>query len=70
VVELPPFRVRSAELFRDGVIVTFSDGKSALFSSDFLHASLAQAQDLTDQGTDGEDQPASQGDEAGGAGRE
>jgi hypothetical protein len=49
VAELSPFRVRSAELFRNGVIVTFDNGKSALFSADLLYASLPQAQDLSDQ---------------------
>jgi hypothetical protein len=62
--------VRSAELFRDGVIVTFSDGRCALFSADFLHASLSQAQELTDQSAEGEDQSGNQGDAAGGATRQ
>lgn len=69
-MEFPPFRLRSAELFRGGVIVTFADGRSALFSADFLRASLGQAQELTDQDADGEDQSGNQGDVAGGTTRE
>lgn len=57
-------RVCSAELFRDGVIVTFTDGNSALFSADLLHASLSQAQDLTHQTDDSEDPIGNQGDVA------
>jgi hypothetical protein len=41
-----------------------------LFSADFLHASLSQAQDLTDQSTEGDDQSGNQGDSAGGAKRQ
>jgi hypothetical protein len=70
VAEPSPFRVHSAELFRDGVIVTFADGKSALFSADFLRASLPQAQDLTDQDAEGDHLSLNQSDTAGGAGRE
>jgi hypothetical protein len=40
--------VRFVELLRDGVVITFSDGKSALFSADFLRASLPHAQELSD----------------------
>jgi hypothetical protein len=43
-----PSRVRSAELFRDGIIITFADGKSALFSADLLYAALSQAQELSE----------------------
>lgn len=70
VAELSPYRVRSAELFRDGVIVTFSDGRSALFSANLLYASLSQAQDLTDQSVEGEDQSGNQGDTTGGGTRQ
>jgi hypothetical protein len=45
-------RVRFAELLRDGVVITFTDGKSALFSADFLHASLPQAQELSENDED------------------
>ena len=64
MAELFPFRVRSAEVFRDGVIVTFADGRCALFSADLLYTSLSQAQDLNDQIADGEGQSSNQGDEA------
>lgn len=40
-------RVVCAELLREGVAITFSDGKAALFSPEFLHASLPHAQELT-----------------------
>jgi hypothetical protein len=63
VAQHSPFRVRSAELFRDGVIVTFADGKCALFSANLLYASLSQAQDLTDQIGEGDDQVGNQNDE-------
>jgi hypothetical protein len=46
MAELPPHRVRSAELFRNGIIVTFTDGRSALFPAELLYASLAEAQEL------------------------
>jgi hypothetical protein len=64
VAELLPFRVRSAEVFRDGVIVTFADGRCALFSAALLYTSLSQAEDLNDQIADAEDQLSDQGDEA------
>ncbi len=46
MAELQPHRVRSAELFRNGIIVTFADGKSALFPAELLYASLPEAQEL------------------------
>jgi hypothetical protein len=46
MAEPAPRRVRSAELFRDGIIITFTDGRSALFSAELLYGSLAQAQEL------------------------
>jgi hypothetical protein len=43
------YGVRFVELLRgDGVVITFSDGKSALFSADFLRASLSHAQELSE----------------------
>jgi len=48
--------VRSAELLQDGVAITFSDGKAALFSAELLYASLPQAHDLAvDDEDDGAD---------------
>jgi len=53
--QTPP-RVRSAELLQDGVAITFSDGKAALFSAELLYASLPQAHDLAvDDEDDGAD---------------
>jgi len=43
----PPNRVRCAELVRDGMIITFTDGRSALFSADFLYESLSEAQEIS-----------------------
>jgi hypothetical protein len=43
-----PCQVRFVEQVREGVIITFSDGKCALFSADLLYASLSQAQELHD----------------------
>lgn len=56
--ELPTCRVRSVEVFRNGIIVTFTDGKCALFPADLLYASLPQAQELTDED---EEEPRNQG---------
>jgi hypothetical protein len=39
--------VVSAELLREGVAITFSDGKAALYSVELLYSFLAQAQELT-----------------------
>jgi len=52
--ELQPHRVRSAELFRNGIIVTFADGKSALFPAELLYASLPEAQELCENEEDEE----------------
>jgi hypothetical protein len=41
-----PCRVRFVELVREGLIITFSDGKCALFSADLIYASLSQAKEL------------------------
>jgi len=57
VAESIPYRVRSVELFRNGVIVTFADGKCALFSADLLYASLSEAQELTDQSDQDDEEP-------------
>lgn len=50
--EFLPCRVRFAELVREGVIITFSDGKCALFSDDLLYALLSQAQELHENDED------------------
>ena len=57
VAESTPHRVRSVELFRNGVIITFADGKCALFSADLLYASLSQAQELSDQSDQDDEEP-------------
>jgi hypothetical protein len=48
MAETPPCRVCSAELFRNGIIIAFTDGKCALFPADLLYALLSQAQEFTD----------------------
>jgi hypothetical protein len=48
MAELPKNRVCSVELFRNGVIITFSDGKCALFPAEILYATLPKAQELSD----------------------
>jgi hypothetical protein len=45
-------RVRSAEVFRNGILVTFADGKCALFPADFLYSSLPEAEELSDSDDD------------------
>jgi hypothetical protein len=67
MAESSTYCVRSAELFRNGIIITFADGKCALFSADLLYAALSQAQELTDQE---EDEPGTQGDAAVGVPRQ
>lgn len=41
-----PTRVKYAELVGRGVIITFADGKCALFPADLLYSTLPQAQEL------------------------
>ena len=41
-----PCRVRFVEMVREGLIITFSDGKCALFPADLLYAMLPEAQEL------------------------
>jgi hypothetical protein len=48
MLDSSPSQVRFVELVREGVIITFSDGKCALFSADLLYATLSQAQELHD----------------------
>lgn len=48
----PSRRVCSAELFRNGVIITFADGKSALYPADLLYSFLPQAQELNESEED------------------
>ena len=47
VMEIPPkIRVRSAERVSKGVIITFDDGKSALYSASLLRDMFSQAAEL------------------------
>ena len=47
VMETPPkIRVRSAERVSKGVIITFDDGKSALYSASLLREMFSQAAEL------------------------
>jgi hypothetical protein len=39
-------RVISADTLKRGVVITFDDGKRALYSSDLLHGSFPQAEEL------------------------
>jgi hypothetical protein len=48
MAEFPSYRVCSVELFRNGVIITFADGKCALFPGELLYAALPQAHELRD----------------------
>ena len=50
MAESSTHRVCSVELFRNGIIITFADGRSALFSADVLYASLPQAEELNENG--------------------
>jgi hypothetical protein len=53
MAESPHCRVSSAELFKNGIIITFTDGKCALFPADLLYASLPQAQELNEDDEEG-----------------
>ena len=44
----PPPAIAFAERLYDGVVVTFTDGKCALYPAHFLYDSILQARDLTD----------------------
>jgi len=39
-------RVKYAEIVSRGIVITFADGKCALFPADLLYATLPQAQEL------------------------
>jgi hypothetical protein len=42
-------RVLFAELLRGGIVITFSEGKSALFPAELLYESLPKAQNLEEE---------------------
>jgi hypothetical protein len=42
----PHSRVKYAEIVSRGIVITFADGKCALFPADLLYATLPQAQEL------------------------
>jgi hypothetical protein len=44
----PKIRVRSAERVSRGLIITFDDGKSALYSASLLRDTFLQTEELTD----------------------
>jgi len=48
---LPP-RVAFAERLDGGVVVTFEDGRTALYSAALLHDFLSQAQEILDEPED------------------
>jgi hypothetical protein len=41
-------RVESVDRLNGGIIVTFDDGKSAVYSGSLLRATFGQAQDITE----------------------
>jgi hypothetical protein len=45
-------RVVDAERLGDGVIITFDDGKSAVYSASLLQAIFTQAQEVNEQEPD------------------
>lgn len=45
-------RIISADRTSNGIIVTFEDGKCALYSTTLLHAMFSQAQELLDSDED------------------
>jgi hypothetical protein len=45
-------QVKYAELVGGGLIITFADGKCALFPADLLYATLPQAQELREADDD------------------
>jgi hypothetical protein len=46
--------VTCVDRFRAGVVITFEDGKSALYSSDLLHGTFPQAEELKETDSLGE----------------
>jgi hypothetical protein len=48
----PKIRLRSAERVSGGLIITFDDGKSALYSASLLRDTFLQAEELTDPNWD------------------
>jgi hypothetical protein len=42
------YRITAAERLRKGVVITFDDGKSALYSIALLRSTFRLAEDLTD----------------------
>ena len=51
VTEFLP-RITHAERLKTGVIITFEDGKCALYSAALLHSVLSQAEELMDSDED------------------
>jgi hypothetical protein len=49
-METPPVpRVTHAERLNDGVIITFEDGKCAIYSTSLLYATLTQAETIASE---------------------
>jgi hypothetical protein len=48
----PKIRVRSAERVGGGLIITFDDGKSALYSASLLRDTFSQAEELKEPNWD------------------
>jgi len=44
-----PTRIVCAERMTDGIVVTFEDGKCAIFSTAFMYANLRYAEAITEK---------------------
>jgi hypothetical protein len=53
---LPQQRIISADKVREGLAITFADGKSAMFSAALLYATLPQAQQVEPESEDEADE--------------
>jgi hypothetical protein len=51
-------RILHAERCREGVIVTFADGRTALYSSNLLYSIISNAQEVLDVEEEEEEQQA------------
>jgi hypothetical protein len=50
----PSPRIAFVDRLEDGVVITFDDGRCAIYSSALLHRSLAQAKEVLDANLDGD----------------
>jgi hypothetical protein len=47
-------RILSADRMESGLLITFNDGRSAIYSTSFLYAAFGQAEDVSSQPEDEE----------------